>query len=205
MSYPRPARCLKNAPTALLHDSINCRQTQARTFSDVFRREKRIESTALDLWRHPRPRVTHSQRNVVTRSNVSRFAATLFHFPISDLDGQLASFRHGVTSVCRQVHQDLLDLGRIGPHRGQLPRQNNANLDVFANHSREHEASFPHYRIEIKDQWRRYLLTTEGEELFCQTYRPLRCGGDSLDILSSWIVGAKIFQKEFRTSQNYAQ
>ena len=141
----------------------------------------------------------------MTRSNVSRFAATLFHFPIGDLDSQLASFGHGVTSVCRQVHQNLLDLGRIGQNRGLLSRENNTHLDVFSNHSREHAASFPHYRIEIKDECRRYLLATEGQELFCQTYSPLRCGDDSLDISSSWVDGAKISQQEFRTSQNYAQ
>ena len=139
----------------------------------------------------------------MTRSKVSRFAATLFNFTISDLDGQLASFRHGVASVRRQVHQDLLDLGRISQYRGLLQRENNTNLDVFSNQSREHAASFPHYRIEIKQQWRKDLLTTEGEELFCQTCCPLRCGSDSLDISSSRVVGTKIFQQELRVSQNY--
>src|ERR1035437_8285690 len=128
----------------------------------------------------------------MTRSNVSRFAATLFHFTISDLNGELASFRHRVTSVCSQVHQNLLDLGRIGQYRGLLHRENNNNLDVFANYSREHAASLPHYRIEINDEWQRYLLATEGEELFCQTYGSLRRGGDSLGISSSWIADTKI-------------
>src|ERR1700730_150883 len=100
----------------------------------------------------------------MARSNVSRFATNLFHFKIGDLDGQLASFRHGVTSVRRQVHQDLLDLGRIGHYRCLLLRENDTNLDVFSNYSRQHAASFPHYRTEIKHQWRRYLLATKGEE-----------------------------------------
>src|ERR1700728_4297855 len=128
----------------------------------------------------------------MTRSKVGRSAALLFHFTISDLDGYFASFRHSVTSVRRQVHQDLLYLSRIGEHRGLLRREHDSNLDVFSDDSREHATSLLHYRIDIKHQWRRYLLATEGEELFCQSCGLLRCGGDSLDILSLPVAGAKI-------------
>src|SRR5664279_1895543 len=99
----------------------------------------------------------------MTRRNASQFAVTLLHFRISDLDGQLASFCHGVTSIRRQVHQNQLDLSGISQYRNLFYRGDNSNLDMFSNYPREHAAGFHHYRIEIKHHWRKYMLATEGE------------------------------------------
>src|ERR1700733_490437 len=133
------------------------------------------------------------------------FATTLFHFMFGDFDGSFAAFGHGVRSVRPQVPQNLLDLSGIGENRGLLRRVNHTHLARFSDCAREHAASFSRYRIEIKQQWRRPLLATEGEELFCQTRAPLRRGGNSLDISPSRVIGTEIIEQEFRTSQNHIQ
>src|SRR5215471_21713049 len=108
----------KDVPLALLHDSINRTQSQSRTFAKALRRKERLEDMSYGVFVHARAGIAHSKLHV-TPGNDSHVSAREFfiEFSVRGLDRQLSAMWHRVTSVDRQVHDDLLDLAGIGAHR----------------------------------------------------------------------------------------
>jgi len=73
--------------------------------------------------------------------------------------------RHRVAGVDHQVHDDLLDVGRIGQHQSQLGRGQRHQLDVFAHDASHHLVDARQHLVEIDDLGRHHLLSAEDQQL----------------------------------------
>src|SRR5205814_7522568 len=103
-------------PSALLDDSIDSRQPEARPFSLLFGCEEGLEDVDLGLGVHPVACITHGKHDVFSgrRWRVST-GIFVIHGEIPGFDDEFSAVRHRVSSIDRQVQDDLLDLTRVGP------------------------------------------------------------------------------------------
>ena len=99
---------------------------------------------------------------------------------VGGLDGQLASRRHRVARVHGQIHDDLLNLARIGANRAQVSAGNHYQIDVFADHAGQHLQVFCDHAIQVQNLRRQHLLSAEGEELARERGGPTRGAGNFL-------------------------
>ena len=105
----------------LLHDAVHGREAEPRPLSRAFGRIERLEKTLLHFFRHAAPSVRHGEHHVTTRSGTQMaFTMRIGELRICGSDRDVASPRHRVTRVDREVDQHLLDLARIGVDEGQL-------------------------------------------------------------------------------------
>ena len=88
---------------------------------------------------HPVPRIGDGEHDMRARltSGLSR-SKSLIQRDVGRLDRELAPVGHGVAGVHRQVHDDLLDLGRIGFHPSERRIEGRVELDVFADQPPQH-------------------------------------------------------------------
>ena len=83
--------------------------------------------------RNGRPIVRHRNQCIGSRRNDGRLAVNVFGIQIylPGFDAQVAAFRHGVSRVSSQIHQDLFDLQRIDPYASQPFAGKKCKFDVF--------------------------------------------------------------------------
>ena len=124
---------------------------------------------------------------------------------VGGLDGQLASRGHGVTRVHGEIHDDLLDLSGIGPHRAQTSCRDHDQVDVFADHASEHLQVFGDHAIQIKNLRRQHLLAAEGQELAGERCRAPRCAGNFLRRAAQRRVRAEAVKQKFRIARDHHQ
>ena len=101
-------------PPALLNDAVHQRKSQTRAMSGLLGCKKGFENSCFSLIVHTMSGVAHGHEHVV--ADLDR-AVTIQTYPalvnVAGLDNQLATLRHGVARIYRQVHKNLLHLSRI--------------------------------------------------------------------------------------------
>src|SRR5262249_40632760 len=102
-------------PSATLSDStVHHRQPEPCARILPLRREKRIENTLHGFLAHPDSGVGDSHKDIESGCGIRMGASSsLIDIEVSCCDFELAPIRHGITSVDDQIHDDLLDLGRV--------------------------------------------------------------------------------------------
>ena len=73
--------------------------------------------------------------------------------------------RHGVARVHGQVHQDLLELARVGVDVPGVRPQGEEQLHVLADEPPQHRADLLDHRVEVQVLPLQHLLAAEGQEL----------------------------------------
>ena len=92
---------------------------------------------------------------------------------IRGADGNLAALWHRVFGVHYQVHDDLLDLARIGASASQFRRQLGDQFDVFANERTQKAFHVAHNGVDVDYLQFEQLLTAKGQQLTCQRGRTI--------------------------------
>ena len=90
---------------------------------------------------------------------------------VARFDRQLPALWHGVASVDRQIHENLLDLPGVGPNAPEVRPEHRYEIDVFADETAEHLVHVCHDVVEIQYPRLEDLLAAESEQLAGQ------CGG----------------------------
>ena len=99
---------------------------------------------------------------------------------VGGLNGELAAGGHGIARVHREIHDDLINLSRVGADRAQHGGGHHDQIDILADHAREHLQVFSDHLIQIEDLRGQHLLAAEGEELAGKRGGALRGAGDLL-------------------------
>src|SRR5262249_2294749 len=102
-------------PAILLHDSVHRREPETCTFAGFLGREERFKHATLHARIDTDPCVGDREHDVICRMHVH---AAQSIFLIEDdcfrLDGQCSAHWHCICRIHCEVHQNLLDLVRIG-------------------------------------------------------------------------------------------
>src|SRR3989304_165238 len=96
------------------------------------------------------------------------------------------------------MHEDLLDLPRVGLDPAQCRVQFREQVDVLADHTPEYLLRVCHHSIGVQNRWLQYLPAAEGEKLASERGSPVGSVLDVLEVPAHWIVRADVLQKEPR-------
>ena len=80
-------------------------------------------------------------------------------------DLQETAVRHGVPRVHRQVHDHLLELGRVRAHPHRSVGAQRGETDVLPDEPLEHPPHLAHEVVQVHDLWTEHLLPAERQEL----------------------------------------
>src|SRR5208282_5305446 len=84
---------------------------------------------------------------------------------VAGLHREFAAFGHGIASVYGQVHDDLLQLARIGLHRAQVGGQYRLHVNVFANQPLQHLHHVGDDHVQVHGAALHYSMAAEDEQL----------------------------------------
>ena len=120
----------------------------------------------LGLGVHSGPGVAHRQQHVRAgpRAGVAPCEG-LIQIDVRRSQGELAALGHGVAGVDHQVHDDLLDLSRVGLDPAERLPLHGGHLDVLSDHAAEHLVEVREEGVEIQHPGLDHLLPAEREEL----------------------------------------
>ena len=124
---------------------------------------------------------------------------------VRGLDRQLAALRHGVAGVHGQVHDDLVDLAWIGAHGAQLGAWNHDQIDVLADHAREHLQVLGDHLVQIEHFGGQHLFAAEGQQLPGQRSGALRGIGDFLRRAAQPRIGTEPIEQKLGVAGDHHQ
>jgi hypothetical protein len=97
-------------------------------------------------------------------------------------EGDMAMSLDRVAGIEHQIHQHLLQLASIGPHRAKPGRHPDFEGDVGAEQPGQHVTGALDNRIDIEQGWRQDLAAREGKELAYDLGGPATRLQDFLDV-----------------------
>ena len=77
----------------------------------------------------------------------------------------LPPLRHGIPGVDGQIHEDLLDLPRIGFHVSQGGVSNQRQVDILTDQTSQHLLHVRDEGVQVQNPRRQHLLPAEGQQL----------------------------------------
>ncbi len=95
-----------------------------------------------------------------------------FRMPCRDDD--LAAARHRIACVYHQIHQDLLNLTRVGLDAVNRDRRPERNRNILADHSQQQAHHAAHHFIEVQDFGKDNLPPAKRQKLPRQQDCPVR-------------------------------
>ena len=116
-----------------------------------------------------------------------------------------AAFGHRVARVGREVHQDLLDLPRVGAHERQRGVGLDVQTDVGADQTREQAAQPADHLVEIERARLHHLLAAEGEELARQRRRAFGGPADLLDVGPAGVAALELVEQQVGVAEDRRQ
>src|SRR5205823_809436 len=119
---PLPWLALHPDVTATLFDhTIDGRETQSRTLSDLLGCKKWFENVSDSVWIDAGSRVDDGRHDVMPRLGSRMLPGIcLIQFVLCGLDSWRAAFPHGVPGVDSKIHAHLLDFALIWLHHSQV-------------------------------------------------------------------------------------
>ena len=173
----------------LSHHPVDHREPEPGALPGLLRGEEWLEDARLGGRVHPHAGVHDSQDRVRTgRQGLGPVGRGRLDLDAVGLDTQGAAARHGVARVHRQVHQDLLELARVGVDVPGPRSQSEEQLDVLADEPPQHPADLVDHRVEVEVLALQHLLAAEGQELPGETGGAIGRLLDLLDAATERIV-----------------
>jgi len=116
--------------------------------------EERLEDAQLGFVVHADAVIADGEHDVVAGGERRVGAREVFvKGDVGGLDGELTALRHGVAGVHGDVHDDLVDLARIGADRAQRRAWNHDQIDVLADHAGEHFQVLGDHLVSDRAPW----------------------------------------------------
>src|SRR6266536_3843750 len=117
----------------LLDEAIDLAQAEASSLTVHLGREERFKHTFQNILRHSRAGVAHRNPHVLSGDKfVMMTAVVLVEEGVAGRNRQLAAFRHGISSVYREIEDSGLQLDWIGFHLPQAVGSENIESDGLA-------------------------------------------------------------------------
>ena len=119
-------------PAALFHNAVHGRQAEARAFSTLLRRIKRLKNVWQVFFRDPFPCIGHFRQDKLALCHDSVMVdRVIFQFNVPRFNSEFAPTWHCSARICRQIHDDLLQLDRIELHFAQIGRRTYLKFEVL--------------------------------------------------------------------------
>ena len=96
---------------------------------------------------------------------------------------ELAAAGHGVAGIDRQIHDHLLELRNVDPHRPQIAAVHHLQRDLFADQPAQQHVEIGQHLAEIEHLRPHRLLAREGQQMPHQARRPVGILLDLHDVL----------------------
>ena len=122
---------------------------------------------------------------------------------ICSLNGEFAALGHSIASVDREIHDDLVDLTRVGADCAQGRARDHDEIDILANHTGQHLQVLGDGLVQVEHLRSQNLLAAEGEQL-------TRQGGGALGGIGNFLrwptqprIGPKTLEQKFGVSGDH--
>jgi hypothetical protein len=171
-----------DAAARLLGETKCLRLSEARTFSQLFRGEKRFEDTGKHIVRNTDTGIGDGHANIVPWRKAFCSDRAAVYNGVERFKSQNATRLHGVSGVDGQVQDDRLNLDWIDQGRPKV-RSHYRPKFYPAKCSAEQIGHLGDLAVEIKILWHKALLAREGKELPDEACAPFGSGADQLDTL----------------------
>ena len=110
--------------------------------------------------------------------------------------------RHGVAGVDHQIHDDLLNLARIGADTTGIGIERDHELHLVTQHPQQHLAHAAYQRVEIEHLRAEDMRPAEGKQLPGQTGRAFGGANNGIDALAHGGTHVVFLQHDFRIAAN---
>ena len=151
---------------ALGDDAVHRREAEAGALARLLGGEERLEGARPRRLVHAAAGVGDLEHEVVAGGGGDEDAAVvLVQLDVGGPDGERAALGHGVAGVDGEVEQHLPELARIGAQLAELRIEEQAQLDVLADHAAEQLGDVLDDAVEVQDLGLEDALAAEGEEL----------------------------------------
>jgi len=182
-----------------LDDAVHHRQAKPRPLPLALGGEKRIENLVHDLLRNTRAVVCNGQLQVIAAREIKFFGLLLRHADRHEPNVQPAPLAaQGMKGVGAQIHDYLMNLGRIGQTGGQSGCNDIPDFDVPWQRCLDQRHGLPHHLGHIGRLEPLLRGTAEGQNLLDQPTAPLRRLEHPLQVLSGEGVCVNVLQSQFR-------
>lgn len=141
-------------------------EAHAGALVEFLRREERLEDSVARRLVHAGAGVGHAQAHVVAVARVGVVqCGVLAEGHVRRADRDRAAVGHRVSAVQREIHEHLLDTGRVGKNRSELRREFRHEIDPFPEHPVEHPAELLDEVVELDHLRTHHVSAAEGEQL----------------------------------------
>src|SRR6266436_3601378 len=156
---PQPASHFDMA-VALLHDSVDRRQTQSGALARCFCSKERLENVCLGPLVHAYSCVGHFQQHEAAGwYTCSSRSGVLIHSHIACLDAQLSPVRQSIARIDYQIQNYLFDLPGVCVYAVERGIQHHCELDVLLDQASDHLLGIGNDLVNVQDHWLKDLLT----------------------------------------------
>src|SRR5437867_1650525 len=143
----------------LFYDAVYGRQTKARAASGRLGGEEGLEDPRLRLLVHAAARVADGEHDIFAWDHRDMLRRVrVVEGRVARFDRDSPALGHRVPRVDREIHDDLLDLVRIGACRREVVRQDGLELDVLGDQRPQHLIELHHYAVYVDDARLQHLL-----------------------------------------------
>ncbi len=191
---------------ALLHRAVHRSEAQPGSLADGLGREERLEDPGLGLRVHPRPRIGDGQHDVAPRGNGDPIGGILgVEIDVLCFDREASTIRHRITRVHREIHDDLLELARVGLHGPAIGCDPDPDRHVLAQQTAQQLFQLQDEFVQAQHLGRHHLLAAEREQLPRQHGGPLRRAPDVEQAFAIGIVRLHVLEHQVGRAQDRGQ
>src|SRR6478672_11602585 len=153
-----------DVPICLLNNSVRRGQAKSSSFAHIFGGKERFKDTVPDFRGHPYTRVTYLKNHKICGE--SRFITFSFtHSFIARGNRQEAAFRHRVSGIDGQVHDQKLDLGRVRHDRQIISTEVYDQLNPVRKKPLQHLPHFRNKALYVHYVWSYWMFPAESQQL----------------------------------------
>src|SRR6266436_1944913 len=157
----------RHRAAALLDDAVDRGESETRALAGLLRREERLEEVREGIRVHAGAAVADFEQDVGPggRARGARQRRRFAGADVGGADDQPPTVRHGIAGIDGQVHDDLLDLARVGLDVPERALGHRHQVDRFPDQPLEHGLHAGHDAVQVEHLGRQHLLAAEGEQL----------------------------------------
>ena len=159
----------------LVDDSVDHGKPKSRSLPRFLRREEGLVDMFNYLGGHSMTGIGNGDQNVIAGIGPTvQFAKIMIGLKIFRLDGELASFGHGIPGIHAQVDEHMLHHSRIRQHRIEVFSGIDIEIDIHADNTVEHFHQVGDQFVDVQGTGHDYFLAAEGQQLPGHARRTVR-------------------------------